>query len=196
MFTITILKHPVGIRIDVDREQLYFFRCILITFYILILLISTSLANNSICVLSNIVWNRWKNTLKPRSIKARLHRRFLSPQLNAIFVAAKSHQVSNMFETPAISRRQIALKIAPGLHMRFWSCNFSTTKITSSCCDKNRPCKRAFRVSLNQGTLQQCKCCLFVFISRNIRISCMEFILKWLNKQANCNRWLIFVLPV
>jgi len=29
------------------------------------------------------------------------------------------HQVSNMFETPVISRQQIALKIAPGLHVRF-----------------------------------------------------------------------------
>ena len=51
--------------------------------------------------------------------KTRLHRRFLSLQLDAIFFAAKSHQVSNMFETPAISRRQIAMKIAPGLHERF-----------------------------------------------------------------------------
>ena len=42
-----------------------------------------------------------------KSLKARLHRRFLSQQLDAIFVAAKLHQVSNMFETPAISRRQI-----------------------------------------------------------------------------------------
>ena len=42
-----------------------------------------------------------------KSLKARLHRRFLSQQLGAIFVAAKLHQVSNMFETPAISRRQI-----------------------------------------------------------------------------------------
>ena len=53
------------------------------------------------------------------SVKARLHRRFLSRQLGAILVAPKLHQVSNMFETPAISRRQIALKIAPGLHVRF-----------------------------------------------------------------------------
>ena len=52
-------------------------------------------------------------------LKARLHRRFLSRQLDAIFVAAKLHQVSNMFETPAISRRQITMKIAPGLHMQF-----------------------------------------------------------------------------
>ena len=53
------------------------------------------------------------------SLKVRLHRRFLSRQLDAIFVALKLHQVSNMFESPAISRRQIALKIAPGLHVRF-----------------------------------------------------------------------------
>ena len=32
--------------------------------------------------------------------KARLHRRLLSRQLDAIFVALKSQQVSNMFETP------------------------------------------------------------------------------------------------
>ena len=38
-------------------------------------------------------------------LKARLHRRLLSRQLDAIFVAAKLHQVSNMFETLAISRR-------------------------------------------------------------------------------------------
>ena len=37
-------------------------------------------------------------------LKARLHRQFLSQQLDAIFVAPKLHQVSNMFETPAISR--------------------------------------------------------------------------------------------
>ena len=34
---------------------------------------------------------------------------------DAIFVATKLHQRSNMFEAPAISRRQIALKIAAGL---------------------------------------------------------------------------------
>ena len=58
-----------------------------------------------------------------------------------------SHQVSNMLETPAISRRQIALRIAPDLHMRFWGCNFGATKIASSCRDKNRLCKRAFKIS-------------------------------------------------
>ena len=34
------------------------------------------------------------------SLKARLHRRFLSRQLDAIFVALKLQQVSNMLETP------------------------------------------------------------------------------------------------
>ena len=48
-----------------------------------------------------------------------LNRQFLSRQLNAIFVALKLHQVSTMFENPAILRRQIALKIATGLQVRF-----------------------------------------------------------------------------
>ena len=55
----------------------------------------------------------------PDHVKARLQRRFLSGQLDAIYVALKLQQVSNMFEIPAISRRQIALKIAPGLQVRF-----------------------------------------------------------------------------
>ena len=84
-------------------------------------------------------------------LKARLHRRFLSRQLDAVFVALKLHQVSNMFETPATSRRQIALKIAPGLHVRFWSCNFRATKTASSCRDKNRLCKRALNGSMAEN---------------------------------------------
>ena len=63
----------------------------------------------------------------------------------AIFVAATRCNVSNVLETPAISRRQIALRITPGLHVRFWGCNFGVTKIASSCRDKNRLCKRALR---------------------------------------------------
>ena len=52
----------------VNREQLHFrFRCIYFDYILLILLISSSVANNSVCVRSNIVWNRWKSTLKPRS---------------------------------------------------------------------------------------------------------------------------------
>ena len=46
-------------------------------------------------------------------------------------------------KTPAISRRQIALKIAPALQVRFCSCNFRATKIASNCRDKNRLCKWA-----------------------------------------------------
>ena len=41
------------------------------------------------------------------------------PFTHANFVALKLQQVSSMFKTAAISRRQIALKIAPGLHVRF-----------------------------------------------------------------------------
>ena len=82
-------------------------------------------------------------------LNAHLHRRFLSRQLNAIFVAAKLQQVSSMFETPVILWRQIA----PGLHVRFWSCNLSATKIASSCHDKNCLCKRALMVTFFLTTL-------------------------------------------
>ena len=46
-------------------------------------------------------------------------------------------------KTPAISRRQIALKISPALQVRFWSCNLRATKIASNCRDKNSLCKWA-----------------------------------------------------
>ena len=84
------------------------------------------------------------------TLKARLHGRFLLRQLDAIFVALKLQQVSDMFEIPAISRRQIALKIAPGLHVRFWSCILlGATKIASNCRDKNRLCKGAFNAAFS-----------------------------------------------
>ena len=105
------------------------------------------------------------NTLRQKiPVKARLHRRFLSRQLDAIFVALKLQQVSNMFETPAISRRQIALKIAPGLHVRFWSCILGATKIASNCRDKNRLCIRALRYhyKLNSNAKIDCKILLQV----------------------------------
>ena len=79
-------------------------------------------------------------------LKTHLHKWFLSRQLNAIFVTLKLRQVSNIFETPVTSQQQIALKITPSLHVRFWSCNFSATKIASSCRDKTRLCKQAFKV--------------------------------------------------
>ena len=77
-------------------------------------------------------------------VKARLHRRFLSRQLDAIFVAPKLHQVSNMFETPAISRRQMAVKSLLVYTCDFEVATLSATKIASSCCDKNCLCKWAF----------------------------------------------------
>ena len=86
--------------------------------------------------------------LKERSLKARLHRRFLSWQLDAIFVAPKLHQVSNMFETPAISQRQIALRSHLVYTCDFEVATLSATKIASSCCDKTRLCKRALRYIL------------------------------------------------
>ena len=97
------------------------------------------------------------------TLKARLQRRFLSRQLDAIFVALKLHQVSNMFETPAISGRQIVLKIAPGLHVRFWSCNFSAAEIASSCRDKNRLYKRTLTFIINLFTYWKVKVCQKIF---------------------------------
>ena len=87
-------------------------------------------------------------------VKARLHRRFLSQQLDAIFVARKLEQVSNMFEIPAISRRQL-----DRVENRTWFTRgilelqlayLSATKIGSSCRNKNRPCKRALDISEEQ----------------------------------------------
>ena len=46
-----------------------------------------------------ILANLWRRALKLGRLKARLHRRFLSEQLDAIFIALKLQQVSNMFET-------------------------------------------------------------------------------------------------
>ena len=71
-----------------------------------------------------------------------------------------------------MSRRQIPLKIAPGLHVRFWSCNFSATKIASSCRDKNCLCKRALSVarSINQ---------------EHYRVDCVN--LLWNNRRSKDN---------
>ena len=46
-----------------------------------------------------------------------------------------------MLETPAISQQQIA----PGLHVRFCSCNLRAAKIASSCYDKSRLRKQALK---------------------------------------------------
>ena len=79
-----------------------------------------------------------------QSVQSPFTQAIVVARLDAIFVAPKLHQVSNMFEPPAISRRQITLKIAPGLHVRFEVATLSAIKLASSCCDKNRLCKRAF----------------------------------------------------
>ena len=57
--------------------------------------------------------------VSPVCFKARLHRRFLSRQLDAIFVALKLQQVSNMFETPCDIAATNRTEIAPCLHVRF-----------------------------------------------------------------------------
>ena len=71
------------------------------------------------------------------NLKARLHRRFLSRQLDAIFVALKLQQVSNMFETPCDIAATNRTEIAPCLHVRDKNCiELSRPK---------SPCKRALR---------------------------------------------------
>ena len=71
-------------------------------------------------------------------LKARLHKRFLSQQLDAIFVALKLQLLARVNQV-RFCRRDIA-----GVSNMFetW-CNFGATKIVSSCRDKNRLCKRA-----------------------------------------------------
>ena len=96
--------------------------------------------------------SHWIYKVKSGGHRARLrekellsrYRGFLSQQLDAIFVALKL-QLKNRTCKPgaifsATCRRDIA-----GLSNMFetW-CNFSATKIASSCRDKNRLCKRAF----------------------------------------------------
>ena len=100
------------------------------------------------CVIRNChlsMFSKWNGEFP--ALKALLHRGSLSRQLNAVFVAEILHQVSYMFETSMILRRQIALKITPGLQVWFSSYNQSSmTKIASSCCNKNRLCKQASRL--------------------------------------------------
>ena len=78
-------------------------------------------------------------------LKARLHRRFLSRQLDAIFVALELQLQNRTCKQGAISVR-FAAAISLGVSNMFETCcNLSATKIASSCRDKNRLCKRAFR---------------------------------------------------
>ena len=80
-----------------------------------------------------------------KMLKARLHRRFLSQQLDAIFVALKL-QLQNRRCKPGVTFSAICRRDIAGVSNMFetW-CDFAATKIASSSCDKNRLCKRALR---------------------------------------------------
>ena len=87
------------------------------------------------------------------SVKARLHRRVLSRQLDAISVAVKL-QLQNRTCKPDAFFSAICCRDIAGVSNMFetW-CNFSATKIAPSCRDKNRLCKRAFSVNSLLWTL-------------------------------------------
>ena len=79
-------------------------------------------------------------------VKARLHRRVLSRQLDAIFVALKLQLQHRTSKPGAISIVICRRDIAGVSNMFETCCNFSARKIASSCRDKNRLCKRASRL--------------------------------------------------
>ena len=84
-----------------------------------------------------------KTTAYKTCVKARLHKRFLSRQLDAIFVALELQLQNHTCKLGAISVRFVAA-ISHGVSNMFKTCcNNSATKIASSCRDKNRLCKRA-----------------------------------------------------
>ena len=85
-----------------------------------------SIQNHSTCCFSS-------ETL----LKDRLHRRFLSRQLDAIFVAAKLHQ---LFETPTTNHTENRIWFTCAI----LELQLKHDKIASSCCGKNRLCKWAF----------------------------------------------------
>ena len=90
LFTIVTLK-PLGFRILTVNSFTSF------AVFWLRLLISSIVANNSVCVRSNIVWNRWKSTLKPRSIRVSL------TQGNIRKYSNQSHGVCLRLNKPAIA---------------------------------------------------------------------------------------------
>ena len=134
--------------------------------------------------MNDIQWNHW-NGLRPvytcdvwcnfcRSLQCNFCRKcklaaILLPfqcDICCIFpqIAAKLHQVLNMFETSAISRRQIALK-SPLVY----TCNFyrepeSDKNCTEKCdqnCTKNRMCKQAFTNIQRNQTIEK------IYLERN-----------------------------
>ena len=84
-------------------------------------------------------------------LKARLHRRYLSRQLDAIFVAPKLQLQNRTCKQGAIFSAICRRDIEGVWNMFETCCNFSATKIASSCCDKNRLCKRALKLRTNYG---------------------------------------------
>jgi len=68
-------------------------------------------------------------------------------------IVAKVHQVSNMFETSAISRRQIAQK-SPLVY----TYNFCRELERDKNCTKKRMCKRAFIQQLREISSSQTNC--------------------------------------
>ena len=77
-------------------------------------------------------------------LKARLYRRFLSRQLDAIFLALKLQLQNRTCKPRAIFSTICRRDIAGVLNMFEIWCNFAATKIVSNCRDKNRPFKWAF----------------------------------------------------
>ena len=88
----------------------------------------------------------------------------LSQQLDAIFVLLKL--LSRTCKPGAIFSAICCLDIAGVSNMFETLCNFSATKIVSSCHDKNRLCKQALtgselrllHVTLNVAVLFNCLC--------------------------------------
>ena len=83
------------------------------------------------------------------NLKARLHWRFLSRQLDAIFVALTLQLQNRTCKPDAIFIAMCRPDIAGVSNLFETCCNFSATKIASSWCDKNRLCKRAFTLQVN-----------------------------------------------
>ena len=93
-----------------------------------------------------MVYFNWHKLYKVdfKTLKAHLHRHFLLQQPNAIFVTLKL-QLQNRMCKPGAIFSVICWSDIPGvLNMYETWCNFSVTKIASSCCHKNCLCKQSF----------------------------------------------------
>ena len=101
------------------------------------------LSNIFVQIVPGVTRTRTRLHWKPIKLKARFHRRFLSRQLDAIFVARK-FQLQNRTCKPGAIFSTICRRDTAGVSNMFETrCSFSATKIASSCRDKNQLCKRA-----------------------------------------------------